>query len=221
MQEIELHRRVIGQILADRAAETPERNFVHIGGATYTYGAMYESSSEVAGALASLGVERGKRVVMMLANRIEFIFGWFGTALAGGTIVPINPDWKGETLSYILTDAEPTVVILSAELLGVMSILETLPSVEAVVVCDAGVSELRSDRIRMLRWEDLEGLDTSACCTRRGRRADRRASSCRTRTSTPLVSSGATRTTSAARTSYILRRPSSTCRQRCSAWCPL
>jgi crotonobetaine/carnitine-CoA ligase len=162
MQEVELHRRVIGQILADRAAETPERNFVHIGGATYTYGAMYESSSEVAGALASLGVERGKRVVMMLANRIEFIFGWFGTALAGGTIVPINPDWKGETLSYILTDAEPTVVILSADLLGVMSILETLPSVEAVVVCDAGATELRSDRIRMLRWEDLEGLDTSA-----------------------------------------------------------
>jgi acyl-CoA synthetase (AMP-forming)/AMP-acid ligase II len=116
--ELELEERVITSVLANRAADMPDAPFVHIDGRTYSYGDMYETSRHVARALTSLGVSPGQRVVMMLRNRSEFLLAWFGTAMLGATIVPINPDWKAETLSYILADAAPAAMILTHDLLG-------------------------------------------------------------------------------------------------------
>ena len=127
MQEIKLHDRVIGDILAYWAGETPDSPFIHIGGETYSFGEFYAQSVAIGKALKALGIGRGKRVVMMLPNRIEFLLGWFGTALAGATVVPINPDWKGETLSYILSDAEPTVAILGSDLLDSVRSIAQVP----------------------------------------------------------------------------------------------
>ena len=117
MPELKLHDRVISEILVQRAQKEPDRPFLTIAGDTWTYKRFYEEAAGVAAGLRSLGVERGRRVVMMLPNRIEFLLGWFGTALAGATIVPLNPEWKGETLSYILTDAQPSIAIIQEDLM--------------------------------------------------------------------------------------------------------
>jgi crotonobetaine/carnitine-CoA ligase len=159
VQELKLQDRVISQILAERGQTTPDRPFVHIGGVMYTYGQMYEASREIALGLAALGIERGTRVVMMLPNRLEFLLGWLGTALTGATIVPINPDWKGETLSYILTDAQPTLVILGQGLLDqVEETLAGLASLETVVVCDRDDSDQRARPFTTRRWEEIGSL---------------------------------------------------------------
>jgi crotonobetaine/carnitine-CoA ligase len=163
VQEIELHDRVIGEVLAGWAKDTPDNPFLHIGGLTYAYREFYGSSMEIARALSSLGIARGKRVVMMLPNRIEFLLGWFGTALTGATIVPINPDWKGETLSYILADAEPTLAILGADLLeSVTPFLKALPSLEAVVICDRGEADSYDVGARRIDWDELVALGEQA-----------------------------------------------------------
>ena len=156
--ELVLEKRVITQILADRASQTPDAPFVHIEGRTFSYGQMYEASLEVAQGLASLGVGRGQRVVMMLGNRTEFLLSWFGAALTGATIVPINPEWKAETLSYILTDAEPTIMILTEDLLsGVNEVLPQLPSLKALVVLDLSEDSKVSvgSGKQGLEWSDL------------------------------------------------------------------
>ena len=154
--ELELEERVITSVLARRAADTPDAPFVHIDGRTYSYGAMHEASRDVARALAILGVCPGQRVVMMLRNRSEFLLAWFGTAMLGATIVPINPDWKAETLSYILTDAAPAALILTQDLLGaVEEILPGLTGLTALIVLDApdesSVASVAG--VRALDWE--------------------------------------------------------------------
>lgn len=157
--ELELEKRVITQILADRASSTPSAPFVHIDGQDYSYGQMYELSLEVARALSTLGVAGGQRVVMMLTNRIEFLLGWFGTAILGATIVPINPEWKAETLSYILTDAEPTVMILAADLMGaVEEVLPELKDLSALVLLDVAGDSPSVPGVQVLQWSELSGL---------------------------------------------------------------
>ncbi|HVW42044.1 MAG TPA: AMP-binding protein [Amycolatopsis sp.] len=160
--ELKLEERVITEILARRAGETPDAPFVHIGGRTYSYGEIHELSLEIARGLSALGVTRGQRVVMMLGNRIEFLLGWFGTAMLGATIVPINPEWKAETLSYILTDAEPTAMILTAGLVDtVRDVLPQLPTLRTLVLCDAGPVQPRTG-VRVVDWPGLPELGKDA-----------------------------------------------------------
>ena len=143
--ELVLEERVITKILEGRWRDAPDAPFVHISGRTYGYGEVYEASRSISQGLSALGVGHGDRVVMMLTNRIEFLFSWFGTAMLGATIVPINPDWKGETLDYILVDAEPTAMIVSEALVSVVGpTLRKMDALKSLVVLD-GVDPAGSD----------------------------------------------------------------------------
>jgi len=156
--ELPLEDRVITSILADRASAMPDAPFVHIDGLSYSYGAMYEASMTVARALAGIGVKPGQRVVMMLANRSEFLLGWFGTAMLGATVVPINPGWKAETLSYILKDAAPSALILTQNLLPeVGEILPAITELTTLVVLDASEesSSIPGSAVRLVSWQEF------------------------------------------------------------------
>lgn len=65
----------------------------------------------MARSLSGLGVRRGDRVVLFLDNSIEMVTAVFGTAMAGGAFVPVNPTTKAEKLAYLLGDCEPRVVV--------------------------------------------------------------------------------------------------------------
>jgi crotonobetaine/carnitine-CoA ligase len=175
ISEMELEKRVITEILADRAADTPDRPFVHIAGRTYSYGQMYEASGTVARALAANGVGPGQRVVMMLTNREEFLFTWFGTAMIGATIVPINPEWKGETLEYILTDAAPAAMILTSELTHTVApVLPELTDLKLMVLCDTEAVEPAEQiqAVQTLAWAELVEQGADAEGLRSGPRFD-------------------------------------------------
>lgn len=57
------------------------------------------------------GVAPGDRVVGLLDNAPAFFALWFGAAFAGASFVPVNTRLRGETLDYILEDADARVVI--------------------------------------------------------------------------------------------------------------
>jgi crotonobetaine/carnitine-CoA ligase len=61
------------------------------------------------------GVAPGDRVVALLDNGPAFFALWFGAAFAGASFVPVNTRLRGETLDYILEDADARVVIRDAE----------------------------------------------------------------------------------------------------------
>jgi crotonobetaine/carnitine-CoA ligase len=156
MNLLDLHDRVIPEILRSRAKETPDKAFLHIGGRTYTYADVDAASDTVAQAIGGLGVSRGDRVVMMLPNRIEFLFAWFGVAKLGATVVPINPEWKGETLSYILADAEPTAMVVAGDLVPTVTpILGDLAKLAAVVVVDGDPSAPPPAGTRVVPWDEV------------------------------------------------------------------
>jgi acyl-CoA synthetase (AMP-forming)/AMP-acid ligase II len=61
------------------------------------------------------GVERGHRVAIAMRNLPEFVIGFWGTALLGAIVVPLNSWWTGAELGYALGNAEASVAFLDDE----------------------------------------------------------------------------------------------------------
>src|SRR5712691_729699 len=57
----------------------------------YTYREVQARSNRFGNALRSLGVDVEDRVLLVLPDRPEFVFAWFGAAKAGAVIAMVNP----------------------------------------------------------------------------------------------------------------------------------
>jgi long-chain acyl-CoA synthetase len=64
---------------------------------------------------SSFGVQRGDRVAIAMRNLPEFVIGFWGAALLGAIVVPLNSWWTGAELSYALDNASATVAFLDEE----------------------------------------------------------------------------------------------------------
>jgi benzoate-CoA ligase len=58
---------------------------------TYTYRDVQARSNRFASALRALGIDVEDRVLLVLPDRPEFAFAWFGAAKAGAVIAMVNP----------------------------------------------------------------------------------------------------------------------------------
>ncbi|WAL68769.1 AMP-binding protein [Amycolatopsis cynarae] len=80
-----------------------------------TYGEQLARLRATAAALADLGVRRGDRVHVSLANGQEFLDVWFATAYLGAVLVPTNPRSSVVEFRHVLADAAPAVTIASED----------------------------------------------------------------------------------------------------------
>lgn len=60
-----------------------------------------------------LGIEKGEKVVNFMENRPEFICSFFGIWNSKGVPINIDAGYTAEELEYILTDADPKVIVTS------------------------------------------------------------------------------------------------------------
>ncbi len=85
-------------------------------GATYTFADIDARSSRMAQLLQSRGLGQGDRLGIYLANCIEYIDLYLACLKLGVIAVPINILYRERELSHILSDAQPKLLITSAEL---------------------------------------------------------------------------------------------------------
>jgi crotonobetaine/carnitine-CoA ligase len=89
----------------------PASGGVTFGARRYATPELVSLARRAAVDLHRRGVRPGDRVASMVDNGIAALVGWFGAALAGACYVPINTRLRGGTLTYILEDSAPRVVI--------------------------------------------------------------------------------------------------------------
>jgi acyl-CoA synthetase (AMP-forming)/AMP-acid ligase II len=75
------------------------------GGASLTYGELWERASRVAGGLGAAGVERGARAALRLPNGIDWVLAFWGAQLLGAVVVPVNTRFTEEEVAYVVEDA--------------------------------------------------------------------------------------------------------------------
>jgi Acyl-CoA synthetases (AMP-forming)/AMP-acid ligases II len=98
--------------LLDRCAgEFPDRPLVVTDEQTITYAETAAWSRRLADGLVALGVRRGDRVGLLMANYLEFTPLKFAIARAGAVAVPFNYLYRTEELGYVLGQSRCRVLI--------------------------------------------------------------------------------------------------------------
>ena len=151
-------RTQLHHLLAQAAAKRPDAPALTIKGETRSYGTLWAEVRAFAGGLKHLELGRGERIGIYLEKRIETVAAMFGTSLAGGAFVPINPLLRPRQVGYILNDCDVRVLVTSQERLDLLrEELERCPSVEHVVVVGDG-GDARAPRGWVEHsWDGLAG----------------------------------------------------------------
>jgi long-chain acyl-CoA synthetase len=89
------------------AARLPDREFVLSGDERWTFAAVDRKSNAFASYLASVGVEAGQRVGVMMANRVDFVLAVNAISRLGAAAVLMSPAWKAAEVAHALALTEP------------------------------------------------------------------------------------------------------------------
>ncbi|MEO4000354.1 AMP-binding protein [Mesorhizobium sp. CAU 1732] len=84
---------------------------------TATYADVKARIKRTAAALYAAGVRQGTHVAVMLPNIPQFPATWLAIARLGAVMVPVNINYTGRELHYVLTDSESTFLVIDAECL--------------------------------------------------------------------------------------------------------
>ena len=98
-------------VLAERVSARADHPFLLHAGRRVSYGEFDRLSNRAAHAFRSLGVSKGDRVTLALGNSVEYLVAAFGALKAGAVLHPVNPSLGAAELGYILTHAEPRVIV--------------------------------------------------------------------------------------------------------------
>jgi acyl-CoA synthetase (AMP-forming)/AMP-acid ligase II len=120
--------------LIQSATLHPDKTALIVEGKQYAYGRLLDSAKRVAGGLVERGLHRGDRVAVYMDNTWPCIVSIYGTLLAGGVFLMINPQTKAEKLHYVLQDSEAKFLMTDSHLSGqVVQALHDLPALQAVI----------------------------------------------------------------------------------------
>ncbi|MFO1292935.1 MAG: long-chain fatty acid--CoA ligase [Rubrivivax sp.] len=95
----------IGLFLAKRARLDPQRAGLVFEGRTFSFRQWNARANRAAHAFAALGIGRGDRVGLLMANSPEFTECFFGLAKIGAIVVPLNWRLAAAELAVIANDA--------------------------------------------------------------------------------------------------------------------
>ncbi|MBW1777525.1 MAG: long-chain fatty acid--CoA ligase [Deltaproteobacteria bacterium] len=77
-------------------------------------GEILSRTRQLAAGLRQMGIKKGDRVALLIANRPENLISYFAVLIAGGVAVPINTQLKEAEIRYILKDSRSRALIFSA-----------------------------------------------------------------------------------------------------------
>ncbi|MFN8234471.1 MAG: AMP-binding protein, partial [Actinomycetota bacterium] len=121
-------------LLADAAAEFPDRPAIAFLGKHISYRALLEQVERFSGVLAGLGVRKGDRVGLLLPNSPQYVIAWYAAVRLGAIAVGNNPLYTQRELSHQVKDFEPAVMVVLDQLYPSWAAIAPDVGVEHVIV---------------------------------------------------------------------------------------
>ncbi len=121
--------RGIHQLFEEQVERTPDAVAVVFEQQRLTYRELNVRVNQLAHHLQQLGVEPEMLVGICVERSMEMVVGLLGILKAGGAYVPLDPTFPPERLTFMLEDAQVSVLLTQQHL------IERLPKHEAKVVC--------------------------------------------------------------------------------------
>jgi len=123
-----------GHFIEDVAERHGDRPVMRFEGRDISANELLADSRALARALATLGVTKGVRVALHMANRPEFAVASFAIAMLGAVLVPVNTFATPDEREYILRHSDSAVLLFQRRLLKhdfLAELLEILPELRA------------------------------------------------------------------------------------------
>ncbi|GAB5603866.1 long-chain fatty acid--CoA ligase [Thermus sp. FJN-A] len=123
------------RLLEEAAARFPENvalDFLGGLGKQITYAQLLTTARRVAANLQVLGLRKGDRVALMLPNVPQYVIAYYGTLMAGGVVVNLNPLYTARELKELLQDARPRFLVMLDFLFPLYQEVEKEVSVQVV-----------------------------------------------------------------------------------------
>jgi long-chain acyl-CoA synthetase len=105
-------------MLETAARQYGGKTAVAMGERRLSYAQLDEAANKVANALLGMGVKKGDRVALLLANSPEFAAIYFGVVKIGGIAVPLDTKYKLAELASLFNDSQPRVLVAESPLLA-------------------------------------------------------------------------------------------------------
>ena len=119
----------IHQLFEEQVKRTPDAVAVVFENQQLTYGELNSRANQLAHYLQSLGVGADVLVGLCVERTVEMVVGLLGILKAGGAYLPLDPEYPTERLSFILEDAQVSVLLTQQSLQG------KLPQHQAQLIC--------------------------------------------------------------------------------------
>jgi len=114
----------------------PDKTALIFGNQLYTYAEMNRIIRNVAGYLIQLGVSKGDRVSLYMANRPEWIMIYYGIAKIGAISVCIPGAYKKGEVKDVVRDSRSSIIVTSEELLSQLPSHADIPLVRETIVVE-------------------------------------------------------------------------------------
>jgi acyl-CoA synthetase (AMP-forming)/AMP-acid ligase II len=144
---------LLQDILADRAARTPDALAIGAGRARLTCAALAAMSDGLAAELGARRIGRGDRVVIFSDNWTESVIATLAVLKAGAIVCPVHPLSGADALASLLRTWRARAMVTEARLATVAAAaIRTAESVRLVVL--AGTHDRHGGAAGCVRFED-------------------------------------------------------------------
>ncbi|HHQ6539146.1 TPA: class I adenylate-forming enzyme family protein [Serratia fonticola] len=80
-----------------------------------TYQQLRSEARQLAHTFQALGVTKGDRVMLYLANSVAFVRAFWAAQYIGAVAVPINPDTKAKKMAWLIADSAASLLIVDGD----------------------------------------------------------------------------------------------------------
>ncbi len=119
-----------------------------------TYSELNNKANRLARLLRNLGVQKGTAVGIMMDRSLEMIESLWAILKAGGTYLPINPDYPEAKISFMLEQAKAEFLLTQTAILGEKSFRTLLAQQECILVDRL---EKQANRVSLENLESIGG----------------------------------------------------------------
>lgn len=103
----------VGDLLVRGAVEHPERAAVVVDEQRATYAQLLAGAQRIARGFVRLGVDRGDRVAILMANSLGYLEVLFACHLIGAVAVPVNSRFRTRELRHVIPHLGTSVLVTS------------------------------------------------------------------------------------------------------------
>jgi len=104
------------EIIERNASKHPRKTAYYVDDKKISWQRLKKKVDTFARTLELMGVKKGDRVPLFVANSVEYVVALLGVQKLGAIAVPVNTFLKEDEVAYILNDIEANMLIASAKL---------------------------------------------------------------------------------------------------------